>query len=309
MNRPVVATDERPRAMPAPHSSPAGLKALIAAVVTALALMVSIGASTAQALISTTWVQYDLRGLDYYSDTVDGVYGPNTRAAVTAFQRDNCLTVDGQYGSQTEAALLAKVKAVQAKAGTGQDGLYGSGTTAAVKSWQSAHGLTADGIAGPNTMKAMGITRAPCGGTTPTGTYGGTISRSEVLQRAQYWVNLNIPYSQSATYRDIDGSHTYRTDCSGFVSMAWHASPSGLGTYWTGNMNLITTPISKSQLQPGDALLNPNSHVVLFIRWYDSAHTRYVGQEEGSRGARESVIPYPYWSGTYTPVRYDKITG
>ncbi len=300
MNRPQTPTRERPAIR---------LRALVTALALALAMIGSAGVNAAQALISTTWVQYDLRGIDYYYDTVDGVYGPNTTAAVTAFQRDNCLGVDGQYGPQTEAALLAKVKAVQAKAGTSQDGLYGSGTTAAVKSWQAAHGLSADGIAGPNTMRAMGITRAPCGGTTTSGSYGGTISRSEVLRRAQYWVDLNIPYSQSRTYRDIEGSHTYRTDCSGFVSMAWHASPSGLGTYWTGNMYTITTPITKAQLLPGDALLNPSSHVVLFVRWYDAAHTQYVGQEEGSHGARQSVIPYPYWSGSYSPVRYDKITG
>ena len=58
---------------------------------------------------------------------------------------------------------------------------------------------------------------------------GGTISRSEVLKRAQRWVDLDGPYSQDQgdAYGDGDG-HSYRPDCSGYVSMAWHlAKPAG----------------------------------------------------------------------------------
>lgn len=39
------------------------------------------------------------------------------------------------------------------------------------------------------------------------------VARSTIIARGQDWVNKNIPYDK--TY---DG---YRTDCSGFVSMAW----------------------------------------------------------------------------------------
>ena len=51
----------------------------------------------------------------------------------------------------------------------------------------------------------------------------GSISRDEVISRAQDWVNRKIPYSQSKT---TDG---YRQDCSGYVSMAWKSSTSGGG--------------------------------------------------------------------------------
>jgi len=286
------------------HSRPVRSLALVIAAT--LAVFLGVGAAPAEALISTSWVQRNLAGTAYYGGAIDGIYGSGTRAAVTKFQADNCLVTDGIYGSATEGALLAKVKAVQTKAGTTADGLYGSGTTSAVKAWQAAHGLAADGIAGPLTMKAMGIVRVK---SCPTGdTYGKAITRAEVLKRGQYWVSMNLPYSQTRTYRDIEGTHTYRTDCSGFVSMAWHASPSGIGTYWTGNMYLVTHPITKAELLPGDAILNSGSHVVLFAGWYDSAHTKYYGMEEGSRGAIKSVIPYPYWGRSgYSPVRYDKI--
>lgn len=142
-------------------------------------------------------------------------------------------------------------------------------------------------------------------------TYGQAISRAEVLNRSAYWVNQGVPYSQSATYRDIDGSHTYRTDCSGFVSMAWHANPSGQGTYWTGSLPSISHQIAKSDLQAGDILLNVSSHVVLFVAWADAGHTSYVGREEtGSHGTIQRTIPYPYFSGygTYVPYRYNKIS-
>jgi peptidoglycan hydrolase-like protein with peptidoglycan-binding domain len=38
---------------------------------------------------------------------VDGKYGPNTAAAVTAFQRDHGLTADGKCGNMTAAAIDA----------------------------------------------------------------------------------------------------------------------------------------------------------------------------------------------------------
>jgi hypothetical protein len=43
---------------------------------------------------------------------------------------------------------------------------------------------------------------------------GPIITRAQILARAQTWVDAKVPYSQSA-YRD-----GYRTDCSGYVSMA-----------------------------------------------------------------------------------------
>ena len=59
---------------------------------------------------------------------------------------------------------------------------------------------------------------------------GGAISRDEVIERAQFWVDWRVPYSQSSWYPDPQGRH-YRQDCSGMVSMAWHLSTS-LAT-WT----------------------------------------------------------------------------
>jgi hypothetical protein len=93
---------------------------------------------------------------------------------------------------------------------------------------------------------------------------GAAITRSEILARAQTWLNPPVPYSQSA-YKG-----GYRTDCSGYVSMAWHLPENG----WTSNLNQVGVAIGYNDLRPGDMLLYHNpadptngSHVVLFDHW------------------------------------------
>ncbi|NES97864.1 MAG: hypothetical protein F6K32_22165 [Desertifilum sp. SIO1I2] len=41
----------------------------------------------------------------YYQDEIDGIFGPNTQAAVTEFQSENNLAVDGLVGSETWSAI------------------------------------------------------------------------------------------------------------------------------------------------------------------------------------------------------------
>lgn len=295
---------------------------LVSALLAALALVgvtVMTHQAPAQAVssLTTKQLQEDLWGMLYYSGSIDGSYGPATTAAVKAFQKDNCLAQDGSAGPLTQPKVIAKVKAVQAKAGASADGVYGPLTTSKVKAYQKAHGIPTGGQAGPQTMKAMGITRVlSCSPKPPTGgsTVGGTISRTEVLARAKYWTDRRVPYSMSRYTGDPQGRQ-YRTDCSGFVSMAWHLS-SSLSTVTLPN---VSHRIGKSDLRPGDILLKggPGSagasgHVVIFRGWANSAHTSYYASEEsGSHGAIARTIPYPYFSGygTFVPYRYDKITG
>ncbi|WP_182879296.1 FG-GAP repeat domain-containing protein [Microbispora sp. H10949] len=110
----------------------------------------------------------------------------------------------------------------------------------------------------------------------------GQITRSEVLARAQNWVDRGVKYNQSRSasslYTDVDGGHKYGPDCSGLVSMAWHITANsgkgGNSTYdfasWSGKEYLG----SLHDLKPGDAILK-SSHMELFARWKDSAdHTK-----------------------------------
>ncbi|MBG0854980.1 peptidoglycan-binding protein [Streptomyces spinoverrucosus] len=130
------------------------------------------------------------------------------------------------------------------------------------------------------------------------------ITRAEIIERAQKWVDAKVPYSMTSYWED-----GYRQDCSGFVSMAWSLPQNE----WTGSLHTFGTRITKAELQPGDMLLfhNPDnpqngSHVVLFGGWVDSSRTYYVAYESTRPHARRLTTPYAYWtnSSRYIPYRY-----
>lgn len=143
---------------------------------------------------------------------------------------------------------------------------------------------------------------------------GGTISRSEVISRAQYWVKKKVPYSMNATAADPQG-RKYRTDCSGMVSMALHLGTSAS----TVSLTSYVTAISWSSLKPGDVVgtlgsgtQGANGHVVIFNGWYNSAHTVFrTLEEKGSTGAVASTRSINFKVGTHVakPYRYKKISG
>ena len=183
--------------------------------------------------------------------------------------------------------------------GTGSTG--GGGTTTAGGggiadttggSWQTTGDWTA-GINGPRSSKGMETT-LPDYSSLPA-------NRQQIMANMEARVRHDIGYSQTAY---TDG---YRDDCSGSVSAAWGLAKPGTNTYGLMSSS-VSHPITKNQLQPGDALI-ADSHVVLFGGWADSAHTQYYAlEDDGSDGTVAHVIPYPYWShggqtdgGTYEP--------
>jgi peptidoglycan hydrolase-like protein with peptidoglycan-binding domain len=100
--------------------------------------------------------------------TADGEFGPNTEAALKAWQKEKSLNADGIAGPDTfmsmglyELILLKQgtrgdtVKKLQTKLGVTADGQFGAGTEKAVKEYQKANGLKADGMAGPATLAQM----------------------------------------------------------------------------------------------------------------------------------------------------------
>jgi len=99
----------------------------------------------------------------------------------------------------------------------------------------------------------------------------GMISRKAVVSRGAKWVSKRVSYSQSRYYNG------YRTDCSGFVSMAWGARTS----YTTGTISGAARRISASQLKPGDAVLY-SGHVVLFVKWKNKRAGTFVAYEQAN---------------------------
>jgi Putative peptidoglycan binding domain len=166
---------------------------------------------------------------------------------------------------------------------------------------------------GPAAHAATSATVTPA-----SSSVGGSISRSEVISRASSW--NGTPYS-TTTYKDGPGTGpAYRTDCSGYVSMALHLS----GSDSTVSLPSVVTEISASQLQPGDLIgvLGPNTggnagHVLIFDGWANAAHTSYIAWEDsGDAGVHQPTIPYPYWPNTsgpaaslYRAYRYNNISG
>ena len=103
---------------------------------------------------------------------VDGIFGPNTEAAVKAFQTASGLASDGVVAAMTWARMIiavsngstgSAVKAVQevmkvrdpSPEAVKIDGIFGPKTEGFVRGFQQSVGLTADGIVGPITWRAM----------------------------------------------------------------------------------------------------------------------------------------------------------
>ncbi|QMU70703.1 hypothetical protein [Streptacidiphilus sp. P02-A3a] len=164
------------------------------------------------------------------------------------------------------------------------------------------------GVLGTTIAASCVLAASPAQAATTT---GGTITRDQVIQRAQSWVSEDVPYNQGAYYTDSNGS--YREDCSGYVSMAWNLSSSMV----TQTLPEVSTPIDSSQLQPGDALDYTAEHVILFGGWVDQSAGTFTYYAENNpsqltnsyQGNLDASSLDGWPTSDYTPLRYDNITG
>jgi hypothetical protein len=136
----------------------------------------------------------------------------------------------------------------------------------------------------------------------------GTITRAQIIARAELWVQARVPYSQTEWFTNQNG--TYRQDCSGYVSMAWDLDQNT--DFWTGNLNLVSRTIDPTTLLPGDILLS-SKHTILFAGWADAAHTQFNYFEEAHPGtvARyvEDAPLSAFLDNGFAPFRYDGVVG
>ncbi len=139
-------------------------------------------------------VQERLRQVGAYAGRVDGVWGPDSQAALERFQQGRGLQVTGQLNQATASTLglspaelvavapgpatvpgaapagasaeplsPAAVRNVQARLRAlgfyrgAVDGVWGAGTQAGVERFQQGRGLQANGQLNPATLSAMGL--------------------------------------------------------------------------------------------------------------------------------------------------------
>jgi len=150
-------------------------------------------------------------------------------------------------------------------------------------------------------VKSMPLLKRPLATEAPEPVYhapmvaGGPtpMSRSEILANAEKL--LNIPYVWG-------GVQQSGFDCSAFVSKAW-----GVSRKTTDTLSSVSQPISKDELQAGDALnlttgADPegDGHVRLFDRWANAEHTKMSVYEETPPKSIHHVIN---WDPRYQPMR------
>ena len=146
---------------------------------------------------------------------------------------------------------------------------------------------TPDYCPGPANVQCCTTSGSGTSGTTSTGTNSmmGLVSNAAV-NTAEQWVNVKMPYCQAVNGgKELDSAcynvtgrtctrsgaannstwNKYRSDCSGLVSYAWQLKAPGLTT--SGFLPGTASYIPMQDLQPGDALIRPGHHMVLFKSW------------------------------------------
>ncbi len=118
-------------------------------------------------------------------------------------------------------------------------------------------------------------------------TDASAITRLEIIGRAKRWVDLEVSYSQAHYFEG------YRQDCSGMTSMAWKLGNS----YTSRTLPPLGDEIHRDELQPGDMIVKPGYHALVFYKWANAEHTWYWALEQsGTVGhAVERLAKYPYW--------------
>lgn len=98
--------------------------------------------------------QWQLRLLDYYDGAIDGIWGPKSKAATLAFQKEffeDSIAHDGKFGASTAGKTREVVDRIQdiliaiVDSSLVDDGLAGPKTMAALKLYQKARGLPQTG--------------------------------------------------------------------------------------------------------------------------------------------------------------------
>jgi hypothetical protein len=163
---------------------------------------------------------------------------------------------------------------------------------------------------------------SPGGWNGPSTNQNGPTSWPVIEPRIAPWVDDRMSYNIACYDKNQFG--IYRTDCSGFVSLAWGLNQS----YDTHELNPndgafagITHAISWAEIVPGDALVvdtadDSHHHVALVVDYDASTESGTLAEESGADESGGEVVPTvevafshadAYWA-MFTPIRYNDFT-
>lgn len=140
---------------------------------------------------------------------------------------------------------------------------------------------------------------------------GGPVTPETAIDRGADWIHAPNPptYDQGGSFPDRYGK-SYRTDCSGFVSMTWHLETS----LTTESIESVAHRVSWDQVQPGDGLLlhrggGRDGHVQLVQKVTGRGPSAVIQvMEFGSGTPAVNVYSEAQSSASgYYPIRYDKM--
>jgi hypothetical protein len=134
-------------------------------------------------------------------------------------------------------------------------------------------------------------------------------ARKKAIERGFTWFDAKVPYSQSKSYKG------YRTDCSGFVSMAWELGTSYTTASFSSGGGESAPLSSYDKLIPGDAIVRRSGgsgHIVLFLGWSDASKSGACVLEQASTASDMQFrvrTTASLKSGGYKAIRADKLAG
>ncbi|MGW5050742.1 hypothetical protein [Actinokineospora sp. NPDC004072] len=138
---------------------------------------------------------------------------------------------------------------------------------------------------------------------------GPAISRGEIVERAESWLRPPVPYGEHRFHQNEYG--IYRTDCSGYVSMAWGlpgVPPSRHGGLDNAGLARVSVVVAKGELRAGDALLATTGvGSVIFHEWADVEHEHYWGFEQSPEGTAHRRMAFRPCAAGLRPSRYLRV--
>jgi hypothetical protein len=156
----------------------------------------------------------------------------------------------------------------------------------------------------PGLFKPSDIGRVMAGMPYKWGGFDSVESYKKHVSAPEKWLAGNVCTCRDLAYNQCIFPEAAGVDCSGFVSRAWRLS-SHLGT---SDLLTVSDRLSSlAELEPGDALDEPGSHVRLFVKLEPGANWKAHVLEAAVGGCSGSVCENTYSAAQlqrYRPIRF-----